>query len=115
MTAETERPERCPHERLNEDGSCRNCGVDMRSGKDLTPGHSPVSEAKPPADLNDLDWSDIFLRRQKFIREWGNRNGFPNMGDALLDGFLRFWAELSWTDLAPKILAEQPPAAGSGT
>jgi len=44
----------CKHERLDEEGYCRKCGVDMRSGKDLTPvgtesGAQPKTE--PFAEL----------------------------------------------------------------
>jgi hypothetical protein len=38
-------PDRCTHERLNEDGYCRRCGADMRSGIDLS-GHSSVATQK---------------------------------------------------------------------
>lgn len=34
----------CSHERLDEEGYCRRCGSDMRSGKDLSPS---LNEATP--------------------------------------------------------------------
>ncbi len=51
--AESPKPP-CQHERLDEDGYCRNCGVDMRSGKDLTPENLKPDTEKP--QLSAAEW-----------------------------------------------------------
>jgi len=42
--------ERCPHERLDMEGYCQKCGVDMRSGIDLTPVAAESTPSTPTVE-----------------------------------------------------------------
>jgi len=61
-------PERlCAHERLDEDGYCRACGVDMRSGKDLTPPERLCAEpgCRLPENHSKHDVESFFASKRK--------------------------------------------------
>src|SRR6266436_892323 len=64
----------CPHDRLDEEGYCRRCGVDMRSGKDLTPPFQSNLEqaAREIADLmtfRDADNSAVYERYRNAVQD----------------------------------------------
>lgn len=97
------------------DYSCVSCGLGMEEPcvhwKKMLANPMEEEPATQPSDprgaaRDDVWWNRLFIERQKFIREWGNKNGYPDISDSLLDMLLKFWAEVHALRHAPVSPAE---------